>query len=248
HHSAVDLVRWAQGTYDADELAGGVLASTSISFDVSVAELFFTLASGGRLILADNVLTLPELPAADEVTLVCAVPSAIAALADARALPAGVKTVNLGGEPVKGTLAAALYANGVQRVRNLYGPSEDTTYSTFEVIARGEEGEPTIGRPVAGGWVRLLDREMRPVPVGVTGEIHLGGAGLARGYLGRPELTAERYLPDPLSAEPGARLYRTSDLARYLPDGRLEYLGRIDHQVKVRGFRVELGEIEAVLS
>ncbi len=248
HHSAVDLIRWAQGTFDADELTGGVLASTSISFDVSVAELFVTLASGGRLILADNVLALPELPAADEVTLVCAVPSAIAALADARALPAGVKTVNLGGEPVKGALAAALYANGVQRVRNLYGPSEDTTYSTCEGIARGEEREPTIGRPVAGGWVRLLDREMRPVPMGVLGEIHLGGAGLARGYLGRPELTAERYLPDPLSAEPGARLYRTSDLARYLPDGRLEYLGRIDHQVKVRGFRVELGEIEAVLS
>jgi amino acid adenylation domain-containing protein len=248
HHSAVDLIRWAQGTFDPDELTGGVLASTSISFDVSVAELFVTLASGGRLILADNVLALPELPAADEVTLVCAVPSAIAALADARALPAGVKTVNLGGEPVKGALAAALYANGVERVRNLYGPSEDTTYSTSEVIAREEEREPTIGRPVAGGWVRLLDREMRPVPMGVLGEIHLGGAGLARGYLGRPELTAERYLPDPLSAEPGARLYRTSDLARYLPDGRLEYLGRIDHQVKVRGFRVELGEIEAVLS
>ncbi len=247
HHSAVDLVRWAQGTYDREELEGGVLAATSISFDVSVAELFFTLASGGRLILADNVLQLPELPAAGEVTLVCAVPSAIAAMADARVLPPGVKTVNLGGEPVKGVLAEALYANGVRRVRNLYGPSEDTTYSTVEVIARGERREPTIGRPVAGGWARLLDREMRPVPVGVLGEIYLGGAGLARGYLGRPELTADRYVPDPLSAEPGARLYRTSDLGRYLPDGRLEYLGRLDHQVKVRGYRIELGEIEAAL-
>jgi amino acid adenylation domain-containing protein len=247
HHSAVDLVRWAQGTYDDYELEGGVLAATSISFDVSVAELFFTLASGGRLILADNVLQLPELPAADEVTLVCAVPSAIAALADARAIPANVRTVNLGGEPVKGVLAEALYANGVQRVRNLYGPSEDTTYSTVEVIARGGRREPTIGRPVAGGWARLLDREMRPVPVGVIGEIYLGGAGLARGYLGRPELTADRYVPDPLSSVPGERLYRTSDLGRWLPDGRLEYLGRLDHQVKVRGYRIELGEIEAAL-
>ncbi len=200
HHSAVDLVHWARGTYDRDELEGGVLASTSISFDVSVAELFFTLASGGRLILADNVLALPDLPAAGEVTLVCAVPSAIAAMADARALPPNVRTVNLGGEPVKGALAEALHASGVRRVRNLYGPSEDTTYSTYEVIARGEKREPTIGRPVAGSWARLLDREMRPVPVGVIGEIYLGGAGLARGYLGRPELTAERYVPDPLAS------------------------------------------------
>jgi amino acid adenylation domain-containing protein len=247
HHSTVDLVRWAQGTYDEEELTGAVLASTSISFDVSVAEIFFTLSSGGRLILAGNVLELPDLPAAAEVNLVCAVPSAIAAMADARALPPGVKTVNLGGEPVKRALADALFAGGVQRVRNLYGPSEDTTYTTFEVIARESRREPTIGRPVAGTWVRVLDRELRPTPVGVVGEIYLGGAGLARGYLGRPELTAERYVPDPLATGPGDRLYRTSDLGRYLPDGRIEYLGRLDHQVKVRGYRIELGEIEAAL-
>ncbi|HEY0556169.1 MAG TPA: amino acid adenylation domain-containing protein, partial [Thermoanaerobaculia bacterium] len=247
HRSPVALVRWAQGEFDAEELTGGVLAATSISFDVSVAELFVTLSSGGRLILANNVLALPELPAAGEVTLVCAVPSAIAAMADARALPASVKTVNLGGEPVKSALSEALYAGGVQRVRNLYGPSEDTTYSTFEVIARGAKREPTIGRPVGGARATLLDRELRLVPVGVIGEIYLGGAGLARGYLGRPELTAERYVPDPLASVPGERLYRTSDLGRYLPDGRLEYLGRLDHQVKVRGHRIELGEIEAAL-
>ncbi|MEO6193015.1 MAG: amino acid adenylation domain-containing protein [Thermoanaerobaculia bacterium] len=247
HRSPVALVRWAQGTFDREELTGGVLASTSISFDVSVAELFVTLSSGGRLILASNVLELPELPAAAEVTLVCAVPSAIAAMAGARALPPGVKTVNLGGEPVKGALAEALYASGVERVRNLYGPSEDTTYSTFEMIERGSRREPTIGRPVAGTRAVLLDRELRLVPVGALGEIYLGGAGLARGYLGRPELTAERYVPDPLASGPGERLYRTSDLGRYLPDGRLEYLGRLDHQVKVRGHRIELGEIEAAL-
>jgi amino acid adenylation domain-containing protein len=249
HRSPVALVRWAQGVFDAEELTG-VLASTSISFDVSVAELFVTLASGGRLILANNVLELPELPAAGEVTLVSAVPSAIAAMADARALPPGVKTVNLGGEPVKGALAEALYASGIERVRNLYGPSEDTTYSTFEVIERGSRREPTIGRPVGGTRAVLLDPELRLVPVGALGEIYLGGAGLARGYLGRPALTAERYVPDPLSSQeggPGERLYRTSDLGRYLPDGRIEYLGRLDHQVKVRGHRIELGEIEAAL-
>ncbi|HEV2852268.1 MAG TPA: amino acid adenylation domain-containing protein [Thermoanaerobaculia bacterium] len=250
HRSAVSMVRWAQGVFSPEELAG-VLASTSISFDVSVAELFVTLASGGRLILANNVLELPDLPAAGEVTLVSAVPSAISAMAELGALPAGVKTVNLGGEPVKNSLARALHASGVERVRNLYGPSEDTTYSTFELVERESRREPTIGRPIAGSWARVLDRELGLVPVGVPGEIHLGGAGLARGYFGRPELTAERFVPDPLGSlggTPGERLYRTGDLGRWLPDGRIEYLGRLDHQVKVRGIRIELGEIEAALT
>ncbi|HEY2737238.1 MAG TPA: condensation domain-containing protein, partial [Thermoanaerobaculia bacterium] len=162
----------------------------------------------------------------------------------------GVRAVNLAGEPLKGSLAQALYASGVERVRNLYGPSEDTTYSTFEVVERTEPGsrrEPTIGRPITGTWVRLLDAELRLVPVGVPGELYIGGAGLARGYLGRPELTAERFVPDDWDTAPGSRLYRTGDLARSLPDGRLEFLGRLDQQVKVRGFRIELGEIETAL-
>ncbi len=250
HRSAVAFVRWAQRVFGPAELAS-VLAATSISFDVSVAELFVTLASGGRLILADNVLELPELPAAGEVTLVSAVPSAVAAMAERiRAASPGVRAVNLGGEPVKNSLAQALYATGVERVRNLYGPSEDTTYSTCEIVERGSRREPAIGRPIAGSWARLLDSHLRLVPVGVPGEIYLGGAGLARGYFGRPALTAERFVPDPLASlqnTPGERLYRTGDLGRYLPDGRIECLGRLDHQVKVRGFRIELGEIEAAL-
>jgi amino acid adenylation domain-containing protein len=225
-----------------------VLFATSISFDVSVAELFVTLASGGRLILADNILHLPDLPAAGEVTLISAVPSAIAVMTELlRAFPPKVLAVNLGGEPVKSSLSQALYDGGVKRVRNLYGPSEDTTYSTCELIERDGRREPTIGRPITGTWVRLLDRELRPVPAGVPGELYLGGAGLSRGYYGRPEMTAARYVPDPLEGAPGARLYRTGDLARFLPDGRIEYLGRLDHQVKVRGIRIELGEIEAAL-
>ncbi|MFY9823654.1 MAG: amino acid adenylation domain-containing protein, partial [Thermoanaerobaculia bacterium] len=250
HRSVVAFVRWAQGVFDPAELAA-VLASTSISFDLSVFELFVTLASGGRIVLAGNVLELPELPAAGEVTMVNSVPSALAAMAElVQSLPAGVRTVNLAGEPLKGSLAQALYASGIERVRNLYGPSEDTTYSTFEVVERGSRREPTIGRPIAGSWARLLDRDLSLVPVGVPGEIYLGGAGLARGYLGRPELTAERFVPAPQDvgeSQPGGRLYRTGDLGRYLPDGRIEYLGRLDHQVKVRGFRIELGEIEAAL-
>ena len=215
HRSAVAFVHWALTAFTRAELAA-VLASTSISFDLSVFELFVPLACGGRVVLANNVLELPELPAAGEVTLVNSVPSAVSALLElAGAFPPGVRTVNLAGEPLKGSLAQGLYASGVTRVCNLYGPSEDTTYSTYKTVIRGNRREPGIGRPITGTWARLLDKNLEPVPIGVPGEIHLGGAGLARGYLGRPELTAERFVPDvdPLGG-PGARLYRTGDLAR----------------------------------
>jgi len=129
-------------------------------------------------------------------------------------------------------------------VLNLYGPSEDTTYSTAAAVQAGER--VTIGRPLPGKAAYVLDGGLRAVPPGALGELALSGVGLARGYLGRPELTAERFLPDPYG-EPGSRLYRTGDLVRQLPDGRLDYLGRLDHQVKLRGFRIELGEIEALL-
>ncbi len=213
HRSAVAFLAWAHQTFTREELAG-VLAATSISFDLSIFELFGTLAAGGTAILAANALELPELPAAGEVTLINTVPSAMAELARAGSLPPGVRTVNLGGEPLKGALVRAVHALGVERVVNLYGPSEDTTYSTWEAVARGEEREPTIGRPITGTWSRLLDAELRPVPAGEPGEIYLGGAGLARGYLGRPELTAERFVPDPQAGAPGERLYRTGDLGR----------------------------------
>jgi amino acid adenylation domain-containing protein len=247
HGSAVALVRWAQATFSAAELAA-VLAATSISFDLSIFELFVPLACGGRVVLAQNALELPELPAADEVTLVNTVPSAMAELLRAGALPAAVRTVNLGGEPLRGALAQAVYARGVGRVLNLYGPSEDTTYSTCEEVERGSRCEPTLGRPIAGTRARLLDHDRNPVPAGEPGEIYLGGSGLSRGYFGRPDLTAERFVPDPEASTHGARLYRTGDLGRQLPDGRIEYLGRIDQQVKVRGFRIELGEIEVALA
>jgi amino acid adenylation domain-containing protein len=255
HRNAVTLIRWSHAMWSPAEMAA-VLGSTSISFDMSVFELFATLSAGGRVILVENILALAELPADSGVTLINTVPSALAAMTEVvKALPSTVRTVNLGGEPLKGALAQALYtpgtpgAPGVERVVNLYGPSEDTTYSTFEVVEKGGRREPTVGRAITGSWIRLLDRDLALVPMGVAGEVYLGGAGLARGYFGRPELTAARFVPDPLpDAVPGARLYRTSDLARFLPDGRLDYLGRLDHQVKVRGFRIELGEIEAALT
>src|SRR5262249_12691844 len=145
--------------------------------------------------------------------------------------------------------AQQVYEQGaVERVFNLYGPSEDTTYSTFTLVQRGAEREPGIGRPVSNSSAYILDRNLRPCPIGVIGELHLGGAGLARGYLNRPELTAEKFVPNPFADQSGARLYRTGDLARFLPDGQIEFLGRSDHQVKIRGFRIELGEIETVLA
>ncbi|HVG11011.1 MAG TPA: amino acid adenylation domain-containing protein, partial [Thermoanaerobaculia bacterium] len=246
HASAVALVRWAGEAFTAGELAG-VLASTSIGFDLSVFELFVPLSRGGKVILAGNALELPGLPAAGEVTLVNTVPSAMAELVRSGGVPPGVRTVNLAGEALPRALVDGLYATGmVERVFNLYGPSEDTTYSTFVLVPPDERRAPTIGRPLPGTQAHVLDRRLEPSPLGVPGELFLGGGGLSRGYLRRPALTAERYLPDPFGP-PGARMYRTGDLTRYLPDGQLEYLGRVDHQVKVRGFRIELGEIEAAL-
>jgi acyl-CoA synthetase (AMP-forming)/AMP-acid ligase II len=145
-----------------------------------------------------------------------------------------------------GALVEAVYAAGVERVYNLYGPSEDTTYSTWKLVERGDE-HPTIGRPVTGTNAYVLDEHGAQVAEGATGELYLAGAGVARGYLNRPALTAQRFLPDAFSGEPGARMYRTGDVVRRLPDGELAFLGRIDHQVKLRGLRIELGEIERAL-
>ncbi|MFL6289705.1 MAG: amino acid adenylation domain-containing protein, partial [Thermoanaerobaculia bacterium] len=241
HRSAAALLDWAAGVFGPEET---VLASTSVTFDLSVFEIFLTLTRGGTLVLAENALALSELPARDSVTLINTVPSAIGALLRDAGLPASVRTVNLAGEPLKRALVEALYAvPTVESVYNLYGPSEDTTYSTWTRVARGEE--PTIGVPVANTRAHVLDRWFRPLPVGVPGELFLAGAGLARGYLNRPDLTAAAFVPDPF--RDGERLYRTGDLVRRLPDGRLDFLGRIDHQVKVRGFRIELGEVESHL-
>ena len=247
HAGAVALVDWARRVFSPAELAR-VLGATSINFDLSVFEIFVTLAAGGTLVLVDDALALAETPAAGAVTLVNTVPSAMAELARLEALPASVLTVNLAGEPLKRRLADAVFAARPGcRLYNLYGPSEDATYSTFARVGAGA-AEPTIGRPVDGTSAQVLDRALRPRPLGAAGELALGGRGLARGYLRRPALTAAVFVPDPFAAEPGERLYRTGDLARWRAGGELEHLGRADHQVKVRGFRIELGEIEAHLA
>jgi amino acid adenylation domain-containing protein len=247
HRSVVAFLQWATGRFTESELSG-TLASTSICFDLSIFELFAPLVCGGSVVLAENALALPSLSAAREVTLVNTVPSAMAELVRSGGLPASVRVVNLAGEPLKASLAEEVYRHEhVGKVYNLYGPSEDTTYSTEALVGCGDGREPSIGRPISNSEVYLLDEHLQPVPVGVAGELYLGGAGLARGYLGRPAATAERFVPHPFGNVPGARLYRTGDLARYLPDGQLDLIGRVDQQVKIRGFRIEPGEIEAAL-
>jgi amino acid adenylation domain-containing protein/thioester reductase-like protein len=246
HHSPVALIDWAKTVFSPAELAG-VLASTSICFDLSIFELFVPLSCGGTVILAENALSLPNLAAA-EITLINTVPSAIAALLREQAIPTSVCTINLAGEPLPNDLVQQLYQlEHIQQIFNLYGPSEDTTYSTYALIARDSQAPLPIGRPISNTQVYVLDKSLQPVPIGVAGELYLSGAGLARGYLHRPELTAEKFIPNPFEESKFNRLYKTGDLVRYLPNGNLEFLGRIDSQVKIRGFRIELGEIETVL-
>ena len=245
HRNAVAFLYWAKRVFSAEQLAG-VLASTSICFDLSVFEIFAPLSWGGKVILAPNVLALQDSAAVGKVTLINTVPSALEELLDLGGLPPSTRTVNLAGESLKTELVRRIYDTGrVEKVYDLYGPSETTTYSTFTL--RRSEGKATIGRPIANTKIYLLDGALQPVPIGVAGEIFIGGAGVARGYLNRPELSAEKFLRNPFSRDPKARMYRSGDLGRVLRGGNIEYLGRIDNQVKIRGFRIELGEIEAAL-
>jgi amino acid adenylation domain-containing protein len=245
HRSASALIHWARNYYAPEELSG-VLAATSVCFDLSIFELFATLSCGGTVILADNALHLPTLPAREEITLINTVPSAIAELARMNAIPDSVRTINLAGEPLTSELVDIVFANShAATVNNLYGPTEDTTYSTVARITRGERWRPTIGRPLDNRKSYILDGNRQPVPAGVTGELYLGGAGVARGYLNRPDLTTEKFIPSPFA--PGSRLYRTGDLARYGSDGEIEFLGRADDQVKIHGYRIEPAEVEAAL-
>lgn len=244
HSSCVALLTWARTVFSDDEIKG-VLASTSICFDLSVFEIFVPLSWGGKVILVENALHLSS--AVDEVTLINTVPSIISELLRGN-IPVSVRTINLAGEPLQHQLVQQIYQNqAIEKIFNLYGPSEDTTYSTFTLVKKDDK-IVSIGRPINHTQIYLLDSCLQPVPVGVRGEIYIGGAGLARGYLHKPEITTEKFITNPFSGELKSRLYKSGDIARYSPDGNLEYLGRIDSQVKIRGFRVELGEVEKVLS
>ncbi|WP_446033163.1 amino acid adenylation domain-containing protein [Pseudomonas frederiksbergensis] len=241
HRNTVNFLTWAHRSFDRETLAK-TLFSTSLNFDLAVYECFAPLTSGGSIDVVTNVLELR-----DDITLINTVPSALKALLESGGLSTNVYTVNVAGEALKRSLVENLFEQTqVQRLCNLYGPSETTTYSSWVSMDREDGFAAHIGKPVANTQFYLLDEHQQPVPLGVPGEIYIGGAGVARGYLNRDDLTAERFLTDPFSTN--GRMYRTGDQGRYLPDGNIEYLGRNDDQVKIRGFRIELGEIETKLA
>ncbi|MEW6302842.1 MAG: amino acid adenylation domain-containing protein [Verrucomicrobiota bacterium] len=242
------------------------LALTSISFDISVLELFWTLSRGFKVVIQPDEertrpatspgtssngvsRSVPEQIVRHSVTHVQCTPSLAGTFVLA---PESLKALGqldkllLGGEALPDSLATKLRQTLRGDLLNMYGPTETTVWSASHLV---REDGPTIpiGRPIANTTIYILDRNLQPVPVGLPGELFIGGAGVARGYLNRPELTAEKFLPDPFSTTPNARLYRTGDLARYRRDGTIEFLGRLDHQIKLRGFRIELGEIESTL-
>uniref|UniRef100_UPI000DDA7C18 non-ribosomal peptide synthase/polyketide synthase n=1 Tax=Streptomyces triticisoli TaxID=2182797 RepID=UPI000DDA7C18 len=247
HASVVALTDWAAAEFTGRGLSY-VVASTSLTFDVSVFEILSPLLAGGHVELVRDLLALAERPEPWRAGLLSAVPSALDRLLAEDTVHVTADTVVLAGE--------ALPAHAVRQVRaaipgcrvmNIYGPTEATVYATaFTCDPADPDRVPPIGRPVGGARAYVLDARMRPVPIGAPGELYLAGTGVARGYLNRPGLTASRFLADPFGP-PGSRMYRTGDLVRWTADGDLLYLGRTDDQVKVRGFRIELGEVEAAL-
>ncbi len=240
-----------------------MLQFASLSFDTAAEEIFTCWLSGATLVLRSDKMGLTS---ADLLRLieqerltVLNFPTAYwhtwtYELAESNAsLPESLRLVIVGGEEALAQRVALWQKHVDKRVRwsNTYGPTETTITATiYDLVREGKDEDITtvpIGRPIANTQTYLLDTHLQPVPIGLPGELYIGGAGLARGYLNRPELTTERFIPHPFRTEPGARLYKTGDLARYRPDGTIEYIGRIDQQVKIRGFRIELGEIEALL-
>ena len=247
HRSVVAMSRSMRKLLNDEELAG-VLAAASVCFDPSVMEILGTLSLGGTVVLAENVLELLELPSADRVRTCIMVPSAMQALLAVGRPPEGIRCLVFGGEVLKRSLVDRLHALEPRlRVVNVYGPTEDTVYSTATEVAAGVE-TITIGKPVSNSRSYILNDSMQPVPVGAPGELYLAGDQLARGYLHDEELTKERFIEvDPTGPIPEERLYKTGDLCRWREDGEIEFLGRVDQQVKIRGFRVELEEIESML-
>ncbi|WP_236721488.1 amino acid adenylation domain-containing protein [Trichormus sp. NMC-1] len=232
-------------------------AVTTISFDIAGLELYLPLIVGAKVIVVTGEIATDANRLLNQiqhsvVTVMQATPATWQMLLNAGLSTGKLNTkVLCGGEALTTQLANQLLAT-VSEVWNVYGPTETTIWSTVSKVektnASGGEGLIPIGRPIANTQIYILDTYLQPVPIGIAGELYIGGVGVARGYLNRPELTAERFISHPFNNQPEARLYKTGDLARYLENGDIEYLGRIDNQVKIRGFRIELGEIESVLN
>lgn len=246
HANVLALLDWVRATYSRDEL-DSVLCSTSLCFDISVFEIWAPLSIGGSIVLVENATELLRVSPAG-LSLINTVPSALRLLVEEAAIPASVKVINVAGEALAKQLVNDLFNRYPDVVLyNLYGPTEDTTYSTFYRITGAVAVDPPIGIPILHSYGRVVDVHGEVVPVGVIGELYLGGNGVTRGYLNRSDLTIERFVRR--LGDEGLEVieYRTGDLVSLHNDGQLEFLGRVDNQVKLRGFRIELGEIEHTL-
>ncbi len=254
HSGICNRLFWMQDAYQINQ-ADSVLQKTPFSFDVSVWEFFWPLFIGARLVIArpeghKDSTYLIQLIAKEQITVLHFVPSMLQVFLDAPGVEkcTSLKHVICSGEALPPTLQAQFFTRLSANLHNLYGPTEaaiDVTH--WHCPPAPNLSSVPIGRPIANTQIYLLDAQLQPVPIGVPGELHIGGAGLARGYLNRDELNAAKFIANPFSDAPRERLYKTGDLARYLPDGTIEYLGRIDFQVKLNGYRIELREIEAKL-
>ncbi|MEC1673194.1 non-ribosomal peptide synthetase [Bacillus mojavensis] len=228
-----------------------LLAVTTVAFDISALELFLPLISGASIVVAQKETirepqALAKMIEYFDITIMQATPTLWHALVTNEPEKLRELRVLVGGEALPSGLLQALQALDCP-VTNLYGPTETTIWSAAAFLEKGVQGVPPIGKPIWNTQVYVLDNSLQPVPPGIVGELYIAGTGLARGYLGRPDLTAERFVADPYGP-PGTRMYRTGDQARWRADGSLDYIGRADHQIKIRGFRIELGEIDAVLA
>ena len=254
HQAICNRLHWGQEAYPL-AAADRVLQLSSFSFDFSIWEFFGPLLVGARLVMTrpgqhlDSAKTI-KLIADQKITTVHFVPSVLEIYLEDEGFHAcsSLKRVFCGGENLPVQVQERFFSRLDADLYNQYGPTEACIDATFWKCKQGTfRPYVPIGRPIANAQIYLLDSHLHPVPVGVTGELYIGGVGLARGYLYQPGVTAEHFVPDPFSNEPGSRLYKTGDLARYLCDGDIEFLGRLDHQVKIRGIRIELEEIENVL-
>jgi amino acid adenylation domain-containing protein len=254
HRSILNHMLWMQSTFPL-EPSDRVLQKTSFSFDASVWEFLAPLFAGATLVMAPpgaqrDPAALARSIQESGATILQVVPSLLRAMLDGGWLDGcrSLRRVYCGGEELTEDIVADFFRVSEAELHNLYGPTETASETTFWTCERdGRRGSVPIGRPVPNTRLHIVDPRLRPVPVGVPGELLIGGVQVSRGYLARPELTAERFVPDPFSGEPGARLYRTGDRVERRPDGAAEFLGRVDFQIKIRGFRIELGEVESAL-
>ncbi len=243
HKNAVELIHWSKTEYDLNKF-DLVYAVTSYCFDLSVYEFFFTLSTGKTLRILKNALEIGTYAESDKKILLNTVPSVVRKLLTDKVSLENIKIINLAGEILSPDIINQLPIASIE-VRNLYGPSEDTTYSTCYRVESKNEKSISIGRPLSNTKIWILNEFLAPVPVGILGNIYISGNGLARGYLNKPELTAEKFITNPFL--PGEKMYDTGDLGYWSPDGNIEFAKRKDDQVKVRGFRIELGEIETAI-